>query len=50
MDSLRRSTSRTLELSIGIERQVHLAGGSARGLLSLLLQHQSRPAFEGALL
>jgi hypothetical protein len=36
-------------IEFGIERQARLADGSARGLLSLLLQHQSRPAFEGKL-
>lgn len=36
-------------IEFGIERYGRLADGSARGLLSLLLQHQSRPAFDGKL-
>ncbi|MDP5228547.1 MULTISPECIES: hypothetical protein [Arthrobacter] len=36
-------------VEFGIERYARLADGSARGLLSLLLQHQSRPAFDGKL-
>lgn len=36
-------------IEFGIERYARLADGSARGLLSLLLQHQSRPAFDGKL-
>ncbi|MFP5360557.1 MAG: hypothetical protein ACLGHM_08690, partial [Actinomycetes bacterium] len=36
-------------IEFGIQRHARLADGSARGLLSLLLQHQSRPAFDGRL-
>lgn len=36
-------------IEYGIERVARVSEATARGLLSLLLQHQSRPAFDGAL-
>lgn len=38
------------KIEFGIERFARVSDTTARGLLSLLLQHQSRPAFDGKLL
>lgn len=38
------------KIEFGVERFARVSDSTARGLLSLLLQHQSRPAFDGKLL
>ncbi len=38
------------QIEFGVERFARISDTAARGLLSLLLQHQSRPAFDGRLL
>ena len=38
------------KIEFGVERFARVSDTTARGLLSLLLQHQSRPAFDGKLL
>ncbi len=40
----------TAQIEFGVERFARISDTAARGLLSLLLQHQSRPAFDGRLL
>lgn len=42
--------AKAAKIEFGVERLARVSDTAARGLLSLLLQHQSRPAFDGKLL